>query len=96
MGDMGSLTLGATLAVIAVITSHEVSLFLIGGIFIIETISVIMQVSSYTLFRKRVFLMTPIHHHFEKLGWTEKDIVTTFWTGGFVLALLALIYGVWL
>ena len=96
MGDMGSLSLGATLAVIAVITSHEVSLFLIGGVFIIETISVIMQVSSYTLFHKRVFLMTPIHHHFEKLGWTEKDIVTTFWTGGFVLALLALIYGVWL
>ena len=96
MGDMGSLTLGATLAVVAVITSHEMSLFLIGGIFVIETISVIMQVFSYSLFHKRVFLMTPIHHHFEKLGWTEKDIVTAFWTSGFVLALLALIYGVWL
>jgi len=96
MGDMGSLTLGATLAVIAVITSHEMSLFLIGGIFIIETISVIMQVFSYSLFHKRVFLMTPIHHHFEKLGWSEKDIVTAFWTSGFILALLALIYGVWL
>jgi phospho-N-acetylmuramoyl-pentapeptide-transferase len=96
MGDMGSLSLGATLAVIAVITSHEMSLFLIGGVFVLETLSVIIQVFSYSLFHKRVFLMTPIHHHFEKLGWTEKDIVTAFWTFGFILALLALIYGVWL
>lgn len=96
MGDMGSLSLGATLAVIAVITSHELSLFLVGGVFIIETLSVIIQVFSYSLFHKRVFLMTPIHHHFEKLGWSETDIVHAFWTFGFILALLALIYGVWL
>ena len=96
MGDMGSLTLGATLAVIAVITSHEVSLFLIGGIFIIETISVIMQVSSYTLFHKRVFLMTPIHHHFEKLGWNEQDIVRLFLAFGLILSMAGIFFGVWL
>ena len=96
MGDMGSLSLGATLAVIAVITSHEMSLFLIGGVFVLETLSVIIQVFSYSVFHKRVFLMTPIHHHFEKLGWSEKDIVMAFWTVGLILSLLALIYGVWL
>lgn len=96
MGDMGSLTLGATLATVAVLTSHELSLFLVGGIFIIETLSVIIQVSSYTLFKKRVFLMTPIHHHFEKLGWSEGDIVKFFWIGGFILSIFAMIYGVWL
>lgn len=96
MGDMGSLSLGATLAVVAVITSHELSLFLVGGVFIIETLSVIIQVFSYSIFHKRAFLMAPIHHHFEKMGWSETDIVKAFWTFGFILALLALIYGVWL
>ena len=96
MGDMGSLSLGATLATIAILTSHELSLFLVGGVFVIETLSVIIQIMSVLVFNKRVFLMTPIHHHFEKLGWSETDIVKAFWVVGFVLGLMALIYGVWL
>ena len=96
MGDTGSLTLGATLATIAILTNHEFSLAVIGGIFVIETLSVIIQITSVVLFKKKVFLMTPIHHHFERLGWRESDIVKLFWIAGFILCLLALIYGVWL
>ena len=96
MGDTGSLTLGATLATVAILTSHELSLAVVGGIFVIETLSVIFQVASYTLFKKRIFLMAPLHHHFERLGWRENDIVKLFWIVGFVLNLFALIYGVWL
>ena len=96
MGDTGSLSLGATLATVAILTSHEFSLALIGGIFVIETLSVIIQKFSVVIFKKRIFLMSPIHHHFERLGWTEGDIVKLFWIGGFILSLLALIYGVWL
>ena len=96
MGDTGSLSLGATLATVAILTSHEVSLAVIGGIFVLETISVIIQIFSVVIFKKRIFLMSPIHHHFERLGWTEGDIVKLFWIGGFILSLLALIYGVWL
>lgn len=96
MGDTGSLTLGATLATIAILTSHELSLAVIGGVFVIETLSVIIQVISVKFFHKRVFLMAPIHHHFERLGWKETDIVKLFWIIGLILALLALIYGVWL
>lgn len=96
MGDTGSLSLGATLATVAILTSHEMSLVLIGGVFVIETLSVIIQIFSVTVFKKRVFLMTPIHHHFERLGWSEWDIVKLFWIVGFVLSLIALIYGVWL
>lgn len=96
MGDTGSLTLGATLATIAILTGHELSLAVIGGIFVIETLSVIIQITSVILFKKKVFLMTPIHHHFERLGWREADIVKLFWIIGFILCLLALVYGVWL
>jgi len=96
MGDTGSLTLGATLATVAILTSHEISLAVIGGIFVIETLSVIIQITSVVLFKKKIFLMTPIHHHFERLGWREGDIVKLFWIIGFILCLLALIYGVWL
>lgn len=96
MGDTGSLTLGATLATIAILTNHELSLAVIGGIFVIETLSVIIQITSVIFFKKKVFLMTPIHHHFERLGWRESDIVKMFWIAGFILCLLALIYGVWL
>ena len=96
MGDTGSLTLGATLATIAILTSHELSLAVIGGVFVIETLTVIIQVISIKFFHKRVFLMAPIHHHFERLGWRESDIVKLFWIVGLILALLALIYGVWL
>ena len=96
MGDTGSLALGATLATVAILTSHEFSLALIGGIFVLETLSVIIQIFSVVVFKKKVFLMSPIHHHFERLGWSEGDIVKLFWIGGFIFGLLALIYGVWL
>lgn len=96
MGDTGSLSLGATLATVAILTSHEISLAVIGGIFVIETLSVIIQIFSVVVFKKRVFLMSPLHHHFERLGWSEGDIVKLFWIGGFMLGLVALIYGVWL
>lgn len=96
MGDTGSLTLGATMATIAILTSHELSLAVIGGVFVIETLTVIIQISSVVLLKRRVFLMTPIHHHFERLGWRENDIVKLFWIVGFILSLCALIYGVWL
>ena len=96
MGDTGSLTLGATMATIAILTSHELSLAVIGGVFVIETLTVIIQISSVVLLKRRVFLMTPIHHHFERLGWRENDIVKLFLIVGFILSLCALIYGVWL
>ena len=96
MGDTGSLTLGATLATIAILTNHELSLAIIGGVFVIETLTVIIQLFSVIVFKKKVFLMTPIHHHFERLGWREGDIVKLFWIVGFILCLLALVYGVWL
>ena len=96
MGDTGSLTLGATMATIAILTSHELSLAVIGGVFVIETLTVIIQISSVVLLKRRVFLMTPIHHHFERLGWRENDIVKLFWIVGLILSLCALIYGVWL
>ena len=96
MGDTGSLTLGATMATIAILTSHELSLALIGGVFVIETLTVIIQITSVVLLKRKVFLMTPIHHHFESVGWKENDIVKLFWIVGFILCLFALIYGVWL
>ena len=96
MGDTGSLTLGATMATIAILISHELSLALIGGVFVIETLTVIIQITSVVLLKRKVFLMTPIHHHFERLGWKENDIVKLFWIVGFILSLFALIYGVWL
>lgn len=96
MGDTGSLSLGATLATIAILTSHELSLVLVGGVFVIETLSSIIQIISVKYFKKKIFLMAPLHHHFEKLGWDERDIVKLFWIVGFMLTLIALIYGVWL
>ena len=96
MGDTGSLSLGATLATVAILTSHEFSLAIVGGVFVIETLSVIIQIFSVVVFKKRVFLMSPLHHHFERLGWREGDIVKLFWIAGFILSLIALIYGVWL
>lgn len=96
MGDTGSLSLGATLATIAILTSHELSLVIIGGVFVIETLSSIIQIISVKYFKRKIFLMAPLHHHFEKLGWDERDIVKLFWIVGFLLTLTALIYGVWL
>jgi phospho-N-acetylmuramoyl-pentapeptide-transferase len=90
MGDVGSLGLGGALAVVAVLIKQEVLLLFIGGVFIIEAISVILQVSSFKLRGKRIFKMAPIHHHFEQIGWTESKIIARFWIAGLVLALFAL------
>ena len=90
MGDVGSLALGGGLGVVAVLIKQELLLPFIGGVFVIETLSVIIQVACFKSRGKRVFLMTPIHHHFEKLGWTESKIIIRFWIAGLVLALFAL------
>src|SRR6201993_1217625 len=90
MGDTGSLALGGMLGTIAVATKHEIVLAVIGGLFVLEAVSVIVQVLSYKLTGKRVFKMAPIHHHFEQLGWTEPQIVIRFWIIAVVLALAGL------
>ena len=96
MGDTGSLSLGASLAAIAILTKHELSLAVIGGVFVIETLSSIIQLTAIKKFGKKVFLMTPLHHHFEKLGWEETDIVKMFLIVGFMLGMIAIYYGVWM
>lgn len=90
MGDTGSLALGGMLGAIAVATKHEIVLAIIGGIFVMEALSVIIQVASFKLTGKRVFRMAPIHHHFEQLGWTESQVVIRFWIVAVVLALVGL------
>ncbi|MGL5113843.1 MAG: phospho-N-acetylmuramoyl-pentapeptide-transferase [Beijerinckiaceae bacterium] len=90
MGDTGSLALGGMLGTIAVITKHEIVFAIVGGIFVMEALSVIIQVASFKLTGKRVFRMAPIHHHFEKLGWTEPQVVIRFWIIAVVLALAGL------
>ena len=90
MGDVGSLSLGAGMAVVAVLIKQEVLLLFIGGVFVIEAISVILQVGSYKLRGKRIFKMAPLHHHFEALGWPESKIIVRFWIAGLVMALFAL------
>lgn len=90
MGDTGSLALGGLLGSIAVVTKHEVVLGIIGGLFVLEAVSVIVQVVSFKLTGKRVFKMAPLHHHFEQLGWTEPQIVIRFWIISVVLALAGL------
>lgn len=94
MGDTGSLSLGATLGSIAIITRHEVLLILIGIVFVIETLTCIIQRIYYKFTKKRIFLMTPIHHSFEKKGWNEKDIVKLFWIIGLLASLLSISFGV--
>ena len=96
MGDTGSLALGGTLATIAILTRHELSLAIIGGVFVIETLSSIIQIGWYKLTKTRVFPIAPIHHSFEKIGWHEKDIVKLFWIVGFVLAMATITWGVWI
>lgn len=96
MGDTGSLALGGALATIAVLTRHEFSLILVGGVFVIETLTSLIQIIAIRKFKKKVFLKAPLHHHFEELGWTETDIVKMFWAVGFMLAMFGIIYGVWL
>ncbi len=90
MGDVGSLSLGGTLGVIAVIIKQEILLFFVGGIFVIEALSVILQVGSFKLRGKRIFRMAPIHHHFELLGWSESKVIVRFWIAALVFALFAL------
>jgi phospho-N-acetylmuramoyl-pentapeptide-transferase len=90
MGDVGSLALGGALGTIAVLIRQEILLGLVGGIFVIETLSVMIQVVSFKLTGRRVFLMAPIHHHFEKVGWPEQKIVVRFWIISAVLGLVAL------
>ncbi|MDH3259182.1 MAG: phospho-N-acetylmuramoyl-pentapeptide-transferase, partial [Deltaproteobacteria bacterium] len=90
MGDVGSLGLGGALGTLAVITKQEIVLAVVGGIFVIETFSVIIQVTSFKLTGKRVFKMAPIHHHFEEKGWPEPKVIVRFWIVGIILALLSL------
>lgn len=90
MGDTGSLALGGLIGTIAVATKHEIVLAIIGGLFVVEALSVIIQVGWFKLTGKRVFLMAPIHHHFEKLGWTESQVVIRFWIIAVILALIGL------
>lgn len=90
MGDTGSLALGGLIGTVAVATKHEIVMAIIGGLFVMETLSVIIQVASFKMTGKRVFLMAPIHHHFEKKGWTESQVVIRFWIIAVVLALVGL------
>jgi len=90
MGDVGSLSLGGTLGLIAVIIKQEILLFFVGGVFVLEALSVILQVGSFKLRGKRIFRMAPIHHHFELAGWSESKVIVRFWIMALVFALFAL------
>ena len=90
MGDTGSLSLGGSLGAVSIISKHEVVLAIVGGLFVLETISVIIQVISFKLTGKRVFMMAPLHHHFEKKGWAESTVVIRFWIISIILALIGL------
>ena len=96
MGDTGSLSLGAALAAVAILTKHEMSLVIVGGIFIIETLSSLIQIIAIRKFNKKVFKMAPLHHHFEQMGWAERDIVKIFWVVGLLLAMATVTYGIWI
>lgn len=96
MGDTGSLALGGVMATIAILTRHELLLVVIAGVFVIETLTVILQIFWIKVLHRKLFLMTPIHHHFEKLGWNERDIVKLFWVVGLILGMAAITYGVWI
>jgi len=96
MGDLGSLALGGAMATVAIITRHELSLALIGGVFAVETLSSMIQIIAIRKFNKKVFKMAPLHHHFEQIGWSERDIVKIFYVVGLLLAMAAITYGVWL
>lgn len=96
MGDTGSLALGGAIAALSIIVKAELLLVIIGGIFVIETLSVILQVISFKTTGKRIFLMSPLHHHYELAGWSEWKIVTTFWTVGLIFAVLGVYIEVWL
>jgi phospho-N-acetylmuramoyl-pentapeptide-transferase len=90
MGDTGSLSIGGALAGVAVVTKHEIVLAIVGGLFVLETVSVIVQVLSFRLTGKRIFKMAPLHHHFEQKGWAEPTIVFRFWIIAAILAMVGL------
>ncbi|MCP3742687.1 phospho-N-acetylmuramoyl-pentapeptide-transferase [Rossellomorea sp. BNER] len=96
MGDTGSLALGGAIAAIAILTKMEILLILIGGVFVIETLSVILQVISFKTTGKRIFKMSPLHHHYELVGWSEWRVVVTFWTVGLLCAVLGIYIEVWI
>lgn len=96
MGDTGSLALGGSIAAIAILTKLEVLLIIIGGVFVLETLSVIIQVISFKTTGKRVFKMSPLHHHYELMGWSEWRVVTTFWLVGLLFAALGVYIEVWI
>ncbi len=96
MGDTGSLALGGAIAAIAVLTKLEILLVIIGGVFVIETLSVIIQVISFKATGRRVFKMSPLHHHYELSGWSEWRVVVTFWTAGILFAVLGIYLEVWM
>jgi len=90
MGDIGALSLGAALGIVAVVTRQELVLFIMGGVFVVETLSVILQVSSYKLTGKRIFKMAPLHHHYELKGWPEPRVIVRFWIITVILILIGL------
>ena len=90
MGDTGSLALGGGIGVVAIFIKKELLLFLVGGIFILEALSVVLQVAWFKTTKKRLFLMSPIHHHFQLLGWAESKVIIRFWIVAIVMALLSL------
>lgn len=96
MGDTGSLALGGAIAAIAILTKAEIILLIIGGIFVLETLSVILQVASFKTTGKRIFKMSPLHHHYELSGWSEWRVVVTFWAVGLLFAILGIYIEVWL
>ena len=96
MGDTGSLALGGAIAAIAILTKFELFLLIIGGVFVIETLSVIFQVISFKTTGKRIFRMSPLHHHYELLGWSEWRVVVTFWSVGLLFAIIGIYIEVWL
>ncbi|WP_186577554.1 phospho-N-acetylmuramoyl-pentapeptide-transferase [Aquibacillus kalidii] len=96
MGDTGSLALGGSIAAVAILTKLEILLIIIGGVFVLETLSVIIQVISFKTTGKRVFKMSPLHHHYELMGWSEWRVVTTFWLVGLIFAALGVYIEVWI
>jgi phospho-N-acetylmuramoyl-pentapeptide-transferase len=90
MGDVGALAIGAALGTVAVIVRQEIVLFVMGGVFVLETVSVMLQVASFKLTGKRIFRMAPLHHHFELKGWSEPKVIVRFWIISFLLVLTGL------
>lgn len=90
MGDVGALALGGAMGTLAILIKQEILLLFVGGVYVVELLSVMLQVGSFKLRQKRIFKMAPLHHHFEALGWQEAKIITRFWIAGLIMALLAL------